>query len=68
MPHRPRFALPNVPLHRIQRGGNQQACFGADEDYGAKGARLDLICISTSPQRPNAKVGAGGKAVICLIR
>ncbi|MDP1613218.1 MAG: transposase [Sulfuritalea sp.] len=32
MPRRPRLALPNVPLHIIQRGNNRQACFVADED------------------------------------
>lgn len=33
MPRRPRIALPNIPLHLIQRGNNRQACFFADEDY-----------------------------------
>lgn len=33
MPRRPRLALPNVPLHIIQRGNNRQACFYAEEDY-----------------------------------
>jgi len=33
MPRRARLALPNVPLHLIQRGNNRQACFIADEDY-----------------------------------
>jgi putative transposase len=33
MPRRARLALPNVPLHIIQRGNNRQACFFADEDY-----------------------------------
>lgn len=33
MPRRARLALPNVPLHLIQRGNNRQACFLADEDY-----------------------------------
>ena len=33
MPRRTRLALPNVPLHLIQRGNNRQACFFADEDY-----------------------------------
>ncbi|PJA58287.1 MAG: transposase, partial [Rhodocyclales bacterium CG_4_9_14_3_um_filter_68_10] len=27
MPRRARLALPNVPLHIIQRGNNRQACF-----------------------------------------
>jgi putative transposase len=33
MPRRARLALPNAPLHIIQRGNNRQACFFADEDY-----------------------------------
>ena len=33
MPRRARLALPNVPLHVIQRGNNRQACFFAEEDY-----------------------------------
>lgn len=35
MPRRPRITLAGVPLHLIQRGNNRQACFFADEDYGA---------------------------------
>lgn len=33
MPRRARIALPNVPVHLIQRGNNRQPCFFADEDY-----------------------------------
>ncbi len=33
MPRRSRIIVPNIPLHIIQRGNNQQACFFADEDY-----------------------------------
>ncbi|GAO34633.1 transposase [Sulfuricella sp. T08] len=33
MPRRARLALPNIPLHLIQRGNNRQACFFSDEDY-----------------------------------
>ena len=33
MPRRARLALPEVPVHIIQRGNNRQACFFADEDY-----------------------------------
>lgn len=32
MPRRARIALPNVPVHLIQRGNNRQPCFFADED------------------------------------
>ncbi|MEW5789800.1 MAG: transposase [Pseudomonadota bacterium] len=33
MPRRARVALPNIPLHIIQRGNNRQVCFFAEEDY-----------------------------------
>jgi len=33
MPRRTRIALPNIPVHIIQRGNNRQPCFFADEDY-----------------------------------
>lgn len=33
MPRRARIALPNVPIHLIQRGNNRQPCFFAEEDY-----------------------------------
>jgi putative transposase len=33
MPRHARIALPNVPVHLIQRGNNRQPCFFADEDY-----------------------------------
>lgn len=33
MPRRARLALPNIPVHIIQRGNNREACFYADEDY-----------------------------------
>lgn len=33
MPRRARIALPDVPLHLIQRGNNRQACFFAEDDH-----------------------------------
>lgn len=33
MPRHARIALPNVPVHLIQRGNNHQPCFFADNDY-----------------------------------
>ncbi len=33
MPRRARLVVPNIPLHIIQRGNNQQACFYVDDDY-----------------------------------
>lgn len=35
MPRKPRFHLPDVPVHVIQRGNNRQAIFFAPEDYAA---------------------------------
>jgi putative transposase len=33
MPRKPRFYLPGVPAHIVQRGNNRQAVFFCDEDY-----------------------------------
>ena len=33
MPRRPRFALPGIPQHVIQRGNNRVPCFVAEQDY-----------------------------------
>jgi putative transposase len=33
MPRKPRFALPGVPQHVIQRGNNRDPCFFAAQDY-----------------------------------
>ena len=35
MPRKPRFYLPGVPTHVIQRGNCRQAVFFADNDYRA---------------------------------
>jgi putative transposase len=59
MPRRARIALPNVPLHLIQRGNNRQSCFFADEDYrnyldwlaeyaGKTGCRLHAYVLMTN--------------------
>ena len=33
MPRKPRFNLPGIPQHVIQRGNNRAPCFFAEEDY-----------------------------------
>ncbi len=33
MPRTPRYFLPGIPLHVIQRGNNKQACFFAERDF-----------------------------------
>ena len=33
MPRKPRFNLPGIPQHVIQRGNNREPCFFAEEDY-----------------------------------
>jgi putative transposase len=49
MPRRARSALPNVPIHLIQRGNNRQPCFFADEDY-----RRYLDWLTSMRARPAA--------------
>jgi REP element-mobilizing transposase RayT len=34
MARHPRFDLPRVAQHIVQRGNNRQACFACDADYG----------------------------------
>ena len=33
MPRKPRFNLPGVPQHVIQRGNNREPCFFSEADY-----------------------------------
>jgi len=33
MPRKPRFNLPGIPQHVIQRGNNREPCFFAEQDY-----------------------------------
>ena len=35
MPRKPRFYLPGIPVHVVQRGNDRQAVFFADDDYAA---------------------------------
>ena len=32
-PRKPRFILPGIPQHVIQRGNNREPCFFAEQDY-----------------------------------
>jgi putative transposase len=34
VPRKPRFTIPGIPQHVIQRGNNREPCFLAEEDYG----------------------------------
>lgn len=49
----PRFALPGVPQHVIQRGNNRQACFTVGEDY-----RFYLDCVRDASKRYGCAVHA----------
>ena len=33
MPRKPRFILPGVPQHVVQRGNNREPCFLGEGDY-----------------------------------
>jgi len=35
MARRPRFSLPDIPLHVVQRGNNRQPCFLSESDFAA---------------------------------
>jgi putative transposase len=43
MARRPRFNLPGVPQHVIQRGNNREPCFYSEEDYAAY---LEFLAIA----------------------
>ena len=49
----PRFSLPGVPQHVIQRGNNRQACFAAEEDR-----RFYLGCMCDASKRYGCAVHA----------
>jgi len=46
MARKPRFSMPGVPQHVIQRGNNREPCFFAAEDY-----RFYLECLKESGQK-----------------
>jgi putative transposase len=45
MPRKPRFYLPDVPAHIVQRGNCRQAVFFSDEDYAAYLRWLHEACL-----------------------
>jgi putative transposase len=45
MPRKPRFTLPGVPQHVIQRGNNLDPCFLAEQDYRRYLENLDSSAI-----------------------
>jgi putative transposase len=53
MPRKPRFSLPGVPQHVIQRGNNREPCFLAEQDY-----RRYLEDLQTSAERVHCRVHA----------
>jgi len=44
MPRKPRFFLPGIPVHVVQRGNNRQAVFFADDDCRAYLGWLEEAC------------------------
>lgn len=53
MPRKPRFFLPGVPVHAIQRGNNRQAIFFADEDYAQY-----LKCLKQAAEKYDCRIHA----------
>jgi putative transposase len=53
MPGRARLALPNVPLHLIQRGNNWQPALFAEEDY-----HRHLDCLREAAMRRGREIHA----------
>ena len=46
MARKPRFNLPGIPQHVVQRGNNREPCFFAEEDY-----RFYLECLKESSDK-----------------
>ena len=53
MPRKPRFFLPGIAVHAIQRGNNRQAVFFDDEDY-----RVYLHWLKTASERYDCRIHA----------
>lgn len=53
MPRKPRYYLPDIPCHIIQRGNNRQASFFADDDY-----HFYLHCLTKSAKRYQCAIHA----------
>ena len=53
MPRKPRFILPGVPQHVIQRGNNRGPCFYADADY-----RYYLAALQAASVRNHCRLHA----------
>lgn len=53
MPGKPRYYLPHIPAHVIQRGNNRGACFFAEDDY-----RYSLTCLNDARQQYHVAVHA----------
>lgn len=53
MPRKPRFFLPGVPVHAIQRGNNRQPVFFEDEDY-----RMYLTWLTAAAEKYACQIHA----------
>ena len=53
MPRKPRFFLPDVPVHAIQRGNNRQAIFFKDDDYAEY-----LKCLENAAAKSGCRIHA----------
>ncbi len=53
MPRKPRFYVPGVPVHLVQRGHNRTACFFAEEDY-----RRYLEALTDAAKRHGCRIHA----------
>jgi putative transposase len=53
MPRKPRFTLPGIPQHVIQRGNNREPCFLSEQDY-----RRYLDDLQTSAEKYACRVHA----------
>ncbi len=53
MPRKPRFFLPNIPVHVVIRGNNRQTVFTEDSD---RKAYLDWLKEATEKEEVNVQL------------
>lgn len=65
MARKPRFLLPGVPQHVIQRGNNREPCFYADTLLGPRPpSGYNLTILTRIGERHGQVAGAGGEGPV----
>jgi len=63
MSRKPRFNLPGIPQHVIQRGNNRNPCFFAEEDY-----RRYIDDLQKAAEKHTCRVHARSRLSCCKVK